>query len=1136
MMHRYKWKQVMASLLALLLAAAQGWAQTAPVVLNGYSFQAQAGTYVPLSGGTRVPNLEADEATSRVPLGFTYAVAGKFYTEVTLSSNGWLFLGQVRKYFALANASEFYRDAEGDWLAAPLWANLSGAGGQATYQTTGTAPNRVFVMEWRNWRWDEQAPAPSISFQARLFETTNKVEFSYQPEAGAVSATSSWAPAAIGLYNSATGRLALSDASAAPTLTGSSPNITARPAAGQRYSFTPTAVVPCPAPLSARVERTRRTSVRVAWANARVGGTYAVHYGPRGFVAGSPDDHLADVQPADTAQLTGLQVNVNYQFYVELNCGVGVPSRSPRVDFFTTLIPSNDEGYRAQLLRVMPSPDPGTAGYTTEATPSLPAGSCTLGTGVVRDVWYMFTATSSRHTLRLTGPGAVLEVRSGWSAGSRSLGCVVAQPNGAYPATKWQLPLSDLVVGQVYFVRVYSQLAGTAGTDFRLSLVETGTPPANDGCATATPLPAAQPYGTPPLVGSLQFATNQSNASNSCTNSSEYLPDVWYSFEGSANLEAYFLPTFNGEVQLYNTSCPTLSGIGQCFRTAANVPVRYRPQGLLPGTRYLLRVSRAEAYVQAASYGFQLGLTQLPTAPANDNCAGAVTLVLGGPATAGTIAAATPTAGLAPATGCTGTPAATSAAPEDVWYKFTAPAQPVLLTLASDFTGQLEVRPGTCGSLGSSLGCVVAQAARYGGAFSAQPGQVLLSTLTPGAEYLVRVFGVQPGSMGERDFTLKLAPAPAPPPNDEPATATVMTISPQTAPLQGTVTGNVAGATPSLAGSAEPDVWYKVLIPSYPVSVRVLSQGGPTVEIRGDAPSYQLWTAFGSQANIRPYPFARSLNYNFKPGQTCYIRVVASPNDTPPPYPDFELGIAPTVANDEPCDALPLPLSGGGSCAQPVYGTTLGATYNAQIAKLNPAVNCTYANAENPDVWYRFRATNAALTLRCDDDLVKLLRLFEAPATCTDDLKLVGCQSVFDNTNTAVGTVFFDQLTVGKEYLLAVSDLGSTSPFKGEFTLCAEASNTLPTRPGAPEAALGLWPNPVEAGQPLTVQVPAGCATLRAEWLSAVGQRLGGPQAPVTVRAGQVQLPTEGRAPGLYLLRLWQPDGQPLPVRRVLVR
>ncbi len=470
-----------------------------------------------------------------------------------------------------------------------------------------------------------------------------------------------------------------------------------------------------------------------------------------------------------------------------------------------------------------------------------------------------------------------------------------------------------------------------------------------------------------------------------------------------------------------------------------------------------------------------------------------------------------------------------------MWYKFTAPATPVTLTLASDFAAQLEVRPGTCG-VGNSLACALAQPARYNGAFTAQPAQVRLAALTPGADYLVRVFGLQTGGMAGRDFTLALAPAPALPPNDEPTRATVLTISPQAAPLQGTVPGTVAGATASLAGSALPDVWYKLTLPAYPVALRMLGHTGLTVEIRGDGPLYPLRTAYGSQANVRPYPLASNLSLDFEPGQTCYVRITPNPTGGQPPYPDFTIGAAPVVANDEPCNALPLPLSASGSCGQPVHGTLLGATFNEAIAKLTPAVNCTYDNANNPDVWYRFRATSPALTLRCDDDMVKLLRVFEVPAACTDDLVLVGCQSVFSGTNTAIGTAFFDQLTVGKDYLLAVSDVAFTTPFQGEFTLCAEASATLPTRPGTRDAPLGLWPNPVEAGQLLTVQAPAACASLRAEWLSVLGQRLASSPQPVPVVGGQAQLPTTGRAPGLYLLRLWQSDGQPMPVRRVLVR
>ena len=51
--------------------------------------------------------------------------------------------------------------------------------------------------------------------------------------------------------------------------------------------------------------------------------------------------------------------------------------------------------------------------------------------------------------------------------------------------------------------------------------------------------------------------------------------------------------------------------------------------------------------------------------------------------------------GPAPSIGCVGTGSVPAGVPEDVWYKFTAPAMPVTLTLDSPFAAQLGVRPGT---------------------------------------------------------------------------------------------------------------------------------------------------------------------------------------------------------------------------------------------------------------------------------------------------------------------------------------------------------------------------------------------------------------------------------------------------------
>ena len=126
-------------------------------------------------------------------------------------------------------------------------------GGTAAYVVTGTAPNRVFIFQWLNWRWNEAATVANISFQARLYEGTNVIQFVYRPEAGPfVSANVS---ATIGLeggtyYTGDDGNyknfVSLSDASASPSLVSnlspggaSMDDINTRPAAGQTYTFTP---------------------------------------------------------------------------------------------------------------------------------------------------------------------------------------------------------------------------------------------------------------------------------------------------------------------------------------------------------------------------------------------------------------------------------------------------------------------------------------------------------------------------------------------------------------------------------------------------------------------------------------------------------------------------------------------------------------------------------------------------------------------------------------------------------------------------------------------------------------------------------------------------------------------------------
>ncbi len=104
------------------------------------------------------------------------------------------------------------------------------------------------------------------------------------------------------------------------------------------------------------------------------------------------------------------------------------------------------------------------SGTTIAATQSVAACTGTADD----DVWYSFIATSVSHTITVTPSGAtpinnvVFQVYSGSCAALTSLGCVNAT-NGAVAETT---TLTGLLIGSVYYFRVYSQANGSGQGTF----------------------------------------------------------------------------------------------------------------------------------------------------------------------------------------------------------------------------------------------------------------------------------------------------------------------------------------------------------------------------------------------------------------------------------------------------------------------------------------------------------------------------------------------------------------------------------------------------------------------------------------------------------------------------------------------
>lgn len=226
---------ILASLSALPLLEAQ--AQSA----SSYQLTPSAGTFTPLVGGTSVPTILRDDAVSgSLPIGFSFSFGGVSYPSFQASSNGLLgFGGSLTDAGAYASNTLTGSILSGASLPAlaPFWTDLSGSpgtGATAQYALGGTAPNRVLTMEWLNYK-DLNGDAPDyISFQVKLYETTNRIEYIYRKglpgEAG---------DATIGLKGTNGSFLALTDVSASPvTLSTTSYDRLNRPATGQVYAFT----------------------------------------------------------------------------------------------------------------------------------------------------------------------------------------------------------------------------------------------------------------------------------------------------------------------------------------------------------------------------------------------------------------------------------------------------------------------------------------------------------------------------------------------------------------------------------------------------------------------------------------------------------------------------------------------------------------------------------------------------------------------------------------------------------------------------------------------------------------------------------------------------------------------------------
>jgi hypothetical protein len=163
----------------------------APGLVNTYPFSTSTGaTLNPMVGATQVIGTGDDDTPTAAPasIGFPFNYNGAYYTQYSVSPDGWILLGGAT---AAADYSNQVTDPTNIPKIYPYWDDVAtGTTGNVKVLLTGTAPNRIFIIQWFVTVPRNTTGAANSTFQAWLYEADGKIEFRYGTMgAGAMSSS-----------------------------------------------------------------------------------------------------------------------------------------------------------------------------------------------------------------------------------------------------------------------------------------------------------------------------------------------------------------------------------------------------------------------------------------------------------------------------------------------------------------------------------------------------------------------------------------------------------------------------------------------------------------------------------------------------------------------------------------------------------------------------------------------------------------------------------------------------------------------------------------------------------------------------------------------------------------------------------
>ena len=302
--------------------------------ISSYTFSQSNATYTPIAGATLLGAATNDDTNfNALNIGFSFNFGGVNFTQLSVSSNGYLAFGSTvaTSYLALSDSGP----AASNNVVAGFNDDLQGvASSSLSYVTTGTSPNRVFTLQWVNYRnYTTGTSTDSYNFQIKLYETSNLIDFVY----GSMVKDATNKTRQVGLRGSSNAvfnnRSTTTDWSAttAGTINTDSCALTSAifPASGLTYTFTPPN---CAAPSALNVAPLSTSSGTVNWtasASATSGYEYVLSTtNTTPTAAGTP-------VTGTSVTVNSLMADTTYYFFIRSNCGSGNFSGWVSFSFFT---------------------------------------------------------------------------------------------------------------------------------------------------------------------------------------------------------------------------------------------------------------------------------------------------------------------------------------------------------------------------------------------------------------------------------------------------------------------------------------------------------------------------------------------------------------------------------------------------------------------------------------------------------------------------------------------------------------------------------------------------------------------------------------------------------------------------------